>query len=90
MKGFKGFLNRSKGKLAVIGATCMSAVAMAVGASANTGLTSDTKEQITSQFTAIGSDVTSIIIPIIGIGLGIFAIIIGVKFGKRMFKTVSS
>ena len=53
-------------------------------------ITTDVQEQITTQFTEIGTDVIGIIVPIIGVGLGIFAIIMGIKYGKKMFKTVAN
>jgi len=53
-------------------------------------ITSDVQEQITTQFSSIGADVIGIIVPIIGVGLGIFAVIMGIKYGKKMFKTVAN
>lgn len=53
-------------------------------------IASDVQEQITTQFSEIGGDVIDIIVPIIGVGLGIFAITMGIKYGKKMFKTVAN
>lgn len=45
--------------------------------------------QITSQFTQAASDIAPIIIGVLGAGITIFVIFIGIKYGKKMFSTVS-
>ena len=57
-------------------------------AGTSTGLSAYT-DQITSQFTQTASDIAPIIIGILGAGLGIFAIFMGIKLGKKMFNTVA-
>jgi len=64
----------------------------AVAASANTGGTdlSDHSDAIIAQFTGTANDIIPIIIGVLGAGLVIFAIFVGIKKAKSMFKTVSS
>lgn len=84
------FFKKIKNKILVAGTAAVSAAALAVAASAEgeTGLAS-AAEQITSQFTSAASDITPIILGVLGAGLGIFVIFVGIKLAKKMFSTVS-
>lgn len=89
--------NRLKRKIGVALIAVSAAITnvIAVGAEgtetlAEGGLSPEVQAQIQSQFTNMGDDIMAVIVPIIGIGLGIFALILGIKFGKKMFKTVSN
>ena len=78
---------------ALIAATAVVSQVVSVGAESTdvgSGLTPEVQAQIQGQFESMSSDIMAVIVPIIGVGLGIFALILGVKFGKKMFKTVSN
>lgn len=87
----KNFLSKVKGKLTIGATAAVMAVTSVVSASAagETGL-STYSEQITTQFQNAANDITPIIISILGVGLGIFAIFKGIKLAKKMFGTVSN
>ncbi len=64
------------------------AVVVASADDTATGL-SNYSEQITAQFTSAASDITPIIIGVLGAGLGVFVIFVGIKLAKKMFTTVA-
>lgn len=95
MNIFKKISAKTKKILSVFSAAALSCSALAVGAFA-AGETSGSSalagasDQIIEQFNNAASDITPIIIGVLGSGLGIFVIFLGIRFGKKMFKTVSN
>lgn len=94
MNIFKKISAKTKKILVGVAAAALSCSAMAVGAFA-AGETSGSalagaSDQIIEQFTTAANDIRPIIIGVLSAGLGIFVIFLGIKFGKKMFKTVSN
>lgn len=76
------------GALAASAAAPLAVVVASAEDTATTGL-SNYSEQITAQFTSAASDITPIIIGVLGAGLGVFVIFVGIKLAKKMFTTVA-
>lgn len=72
-------------------ACAVSSLGLAVAASAESSSSplNGASQQILDQFSDAASDITPIILGILGAGLGIFVIFVGIKLGKKMFTTVS-
>lgn len=87
MNGIKAFLAKAKMKLVGGALAGIMAVATAVSASAEEA---DYTAQILEQFEGAAADVIPIILGVMGVGLGIFAIFKGIKLAKKMFGTVSN
>ena len=90
----KNILAKLKKRLGIIVGSALACSALAVGAFAaetdsNSAL-AGASDQILEQFQSAASDITPIILGILGAGLGIFVIFISIKLGKKMFKTVSN
>lgn len=90
----KKLLSKIKKHLGLIAASAISCVALSVGAFAasteSPSALEGASDQILNQFQSAASDITPIILGILGAGLGIFVIFVGIKLGKKMFKTVSN
>lgn len=92
----KEFLTKlkSKSKKVIGGASAaVSTLALSVAVSAEEATGADLStysDQIVGQFTSAADDIMPIIIGVLGAGLTIFVVFIGIKFGKKMFKTVSN
>lgn len=84
---------KSRFMAAMAVATCFmalsSAVAFAADDSTTTSALSSNKDEIIRQFTDAASDITPIIVGVLGAGLGIFVVFVGIKLAKKMFTTVS-
>lgn len=89
---------KTKKILTTLSAAALSCAAMAVGAFAAEGETAssgnsaiaEAGDLIVEQFNNAAKDITPVIIGVLGAGLSIFIIFICIKFGKKMFKTVSN
>lgn len=90
----KNFLSKIKKHLGCVAASAISCAVLAVGSFAasteSPSALEGASDQILEQFNSAASDITPIILGILGAGLGIFVIFIGIKLGKKMFKTVSN
>ncbi len=94
------FLNKIKNKSKkILGAAACAAMSCALAVSASAAETGEgagasalagASDQIQQQFTQAASDITPIVLGILGAGLGIFVIFVAIKLGKKMFKTVSN
>lgn len=97
------FLNKIKikskkiiGVFACVAMSCALAVSASAaetgeaGSGAVDSALAGASQQIQAQFTQAATDITPIILGILGAGLGIFVIFVAIKLGKKMFKTVSS
>lgn len=95
MNKVKAFLTRVSGKAKYLASAmavgCTAALATVVS-SAEDGTTtelSNYSDQIIAQFTGAADDIIPIVVGVMGAGLAIFVIFVGIKFGKKMFNTVS-
>lgn len=84
-----GFKAKHAAAMATVG--CMTAITSVVASAEETTGTelSNYSDQIISQFTGAAEDIVPIVVGVMGAGLTIFVIFIGIKFGKKMFNTVS-
>ncbi len=94
MNKVKSFLTRVSGKAKYLASAmavgCTAALATVVASAEDSTTTvADYSDQIISQFTTAASDITPIIIGVLGAGLGIFVLFVGIKLAKKMFTTVS-
>lgn len=91
MNKIKTFFTKFRKKIAVVAVAAVSALAMSVAAFAEDGTSAleGASGQITEQFTKAASDITPIILGVLGAGLGIFVVFVGIRLAKRMFTTVS-
>lgn len=91
----KNFISKIRRKAVVVISAAVSALALAVCASAEEvteatdSVLAGASDQILEQFSGAAADITPIIIGVLGAGLGIFVIFVGIKLGKKMFTTVS-
>ena len=94
MKAFEKLgekVNKAKfavGALTVTAAAPLMAVAASAEDSGSSALAAN-KDAIIGQFTTAASDITPIIVGVLGAGLGVFVIFVGIKLAKKMFTTVS-
>ena len=90
----KNVVAKLKKRLGFIFGFALACTSLSVGAFAaeteNGSALAGASDQILEQFQSAVSDITPIILGILGAGLGIFVIFIGIKLGKKMFKTVSN
>lgn len=93
MKNVKAFFSRiaSKARLLAVITTvsCFMALTSVVASAEETSALASNKDLITEEFTKAASDITPIIIGVLGAGLGIYVIFVGIKLAKKMFTTVS-
>lgn len=83
--------NKAKVMCSMAVASCMAAVATIVS-SAEDGTTTEVanySDQIIEQFTGAAEGIIPIIVGVMGAGLTIFVVFVGIRFGKKMFNTVS-
>ncbi len=91
MNKIKTFLSKFRKKIAAVSVAAVSALAMSVAAFAEetSSPLAGAADQITDQFTQAATDITPILIGVLGAGLAIFVIFVGIRLGKKMFTTVS-
>lgn len=96
MNKVKAFLTRVSGKAKYLASAmavgCTAALATVVS-SAEDGTTgtqlADYSDQIIAQFSSTADAIVPIVVGVLGVALGIFAIFVGIKLAKKMFNTVS-
>ena len=94
MKKIKKILAKTKKILTAVAAAAVSGLSMAVAASAETqtgggSALASASDQIIDQFQGAASDITPIILGVLGAGLVVFVIFVGIKLAKKMFTTVA-
>lgn len=95
MSKVKAFLSgiASKARLLAVITTvsCFMALTSVVASAEETtpSALATNKQDIINEFTNAASDITPIIIGVLGAGLSIFVIFVGIKLAKKMFTTVS-
>lgn len=84
----KKFWRKILAVTAAVSAMALTAV-QSFAATGDTGLATYA-DDITAQFKGAATDIMPIIIGVLGVGLGIFAVFKGIKLAKKMFGTVSN